>query len=108
MRNNGPLMSTSRQRKSCCELEPAALTWLESSTYKENLKGLNSVRFRNPFSDHHIHLDVGCGPENFQQEHLLLDYVPAGESCPWTTPRTCWNTPQGIVTNLKSRSKLWT
>ncbi|KAH9382079.1 hypothetical protein HPB48_000562 [Haemaphysalis longicornis] len=71
MQKNGRPKYPLRQRESCCNLEPGAFTWLKSNSYKENLKGLDSVRFRNPSSDHHVHLDVGCGPGNFLQEHLL-------------------------------------
>ncbi|XP_077486115.1 juvenile hormone acid O-methyltransferase-like [Amblyomma americanum] len=57
------------QKKS--DLDPESFTWLKVLSYKENLKALESTRFRQPASDQHQYLDIGCGPGNFLMEHLL-------------------------------------
>lgn len=58
-------------RSSSSERDPKTFLWLRMHNYRDNLKALDSVRFRRPATEDFQYLEVGCGPGNFTTEALL-------------------------------------
>lgn len=53
------------------ERDPKSFLWLKMHNYRDNLKALESTRFRRQATGDFQYLEVGCGPGNFTTEVLL-------------------------------------
>ncbi|KAL1441489.1 hypothetical protein MTO96_008461 [Rhipicephalus appendiculatus] len=53
------------------ERDPKSFLWLKMHNYQDNLKALESTRFRRPATGDFQYLEIGCGPGNFTTEALL-------------------------------------
>ncbi|XP_077553962.1 juvenile hormone acid O-methyltransferase-like [Haemaphysalis longicornis] len=68
--------SCQKMEGSPSNLGPGPFVELKEYSYRENLAAMQSVRFLRPCCEGDQHLDVGCGPGNFIQEHLLPHLRP--------------------------------
>lgn len=63
-------------KRSICNIGPVPFTKLTEHTKRENLNAMDSIQFTRPCSEGHQHLDIGCGPGNFLEDHLLPHLRP--------------------------------
>ncbi|KAH9371910.1 hypothetical protein HPB48_003325 [Haemaphysalis longicornis] len=75
---------------SLSNLGPGPFVELKEHSYRENLAAMQSVRFLRPCCEGDQHLDVGCGPGNFIQEHLLPHLRPCRRVVGVDSSWRCW------------------
>ncbi|XP_077488885.1 uncharacterized protein LOC144099452 isoform X4 [Amblyomma americanum] len=63
-------MSEHRQPRGC-DLDSSAFLSLRLNRFRENIKALDSVKFKRRSTCQGQYLDLGCGPADFLAEHLL-------------------------------------